>query len=111
MCVCAIASAGRWDAVQLGDSACRHAACRYAARRYAACALCTLQRAWCHAVSPLACCATQLKDKTKVTAFQPGQALSVAEMFKEGDFVDVAGMSIGKGFQGKAMGPLGGSTC
>lgn len=54
--------------------------------------------------STLACCATQLKDKTKVTAFQPGQALSVAEMFKEGDFVDVAGMSIGKGFQGKVMG-------
>ena len=35
-----------------------------------------------------------------VSAYAPGQALAVDEMFKEGDFVDVAGTSIGKGFQG-----------
>ncbi|KFM23983.1 Calcium-transporting ATPase 3, endoplasmic reticulum-type [Auxenochlorella protothecoides] len=32
---------------------------------------------------------------------EPGQALNIASMFKEGDFVDVAGTSIGKGFQGE----------
>jgi large subunit ribosomal protein L3 len=39
----------------------------------------------------------KLKD---VSTFEPGQALAVEEMFKEGDLVDVAGISIGKGFQG-----------
>ena len=43
----------------------------------------------------------QLKDKAQVTAFTPGQQLEVSEMFKEGDYVDVAGITIGKGFQGK----------
>lgn len=35
-----------------------------------------------------------------VTPFEPGQALNVEELFKEGDLVDIAGTSIGKGFQG-----------
>lgn len=42
----------------------------------------------------------QLKDKATVTSFQPGQQLNVSEMFKEGDLVDIAGTTIGKGFQG-----------
>jgi large subunit ribosomal protein L3 len=32
--------------------------------------------------------------------YEPGQALVVEDMFKEGDLIDVAGTSIGKGFQG-----------
>lgn len=32
--------------------------------------------------------------------YEPGQALPIEELFKAGDQVDVAGMSIGKGFQG-----------
>lgn len=39
----------------------------------------------------------KLKD---VSGYEPGQALAVDELFKAGDFVDVAGTSIGKGFQG-----------
>jgi hypothetical protein len=50
------------------------------------------------------CCATrqrpQLRDAEAVAAFQPGQALDIGAMFKEGDAVDVAGTSVGKGFQG-----------
>lgn len=41
---------------------------------------------------------TQVKD---AAGYEPGQQLSVADMFKEGDFVDVAGTTIGKGFQGE----------
>ncbi|PVH65581.1 hypothetical protein PAHAL_1G029200 [Panicum hallii] len=37
---------------------------------------------------------------TAVDAFEPGQELDFAELFKEGDLVDVSGNSIGKGFQG-----------
>ncbi|XP_078446643.1 ribosomal protein L3 family protein [Wolffia australiana] len=37
---------------------------------------------------------------TSVDAFEPGQRLAIEEIFKEGDFVDVSGTSIGKGFQG-----------
>ncbi len=47
-----------------------------------------------------ACLLAQLKDKAKLATYQPGQLLNVSEMFKEGDKVDVAGTSIGKGFQG-----------
>jgi large subunit ribosomal protein L3 len=36
-----------------------------------------------------------------VTGYEPGQQLSVEEMFKVGDLVDVAGTTIGKGFQGE----------
>jgi ribosomal protein L3 len=43
----------------------------------------------------------QLLDAAKVAAFTPGQKLDVAEMFKEGDSVDIAGTTIGKGFQGE----------
>ena len=32
--------------------------------------------------------------------FEPGQQLKAEEVFKVGDMVDVAGTSIGKGFQG-----------
>ena len=39
----------------------------------------------------------KLKD---VSGFEPGQALVVDELFKAGDLVDIAGTSIGKGFQG-----------
>lgn len=42
--------------------------------------------------------ALQLKD---VTGYEPGQQLSVEEIFKVGDLVDVAGTTIGKGFQGE----------
>ncbi|KAL5700458.1 Large ribosomal subunit protein uL3c [Ranunculus cassubicifolius] len=37
---------------------------------------------------------------TNVQGFEPNQRLSVEELFKEGDLVDVAGTTIGKGFQG-----------
>lgn len=40
----------------------------------------------------------QLKD---IEGFEVGQQLSLTEMFKEGDFIDVAGKSVGKGFQGR----------
>ncbi|GBF98187.1 50S ribosomal protein chloroplastic-like [Raphidocelis subcapitata] len=42
----------------------------------------------------------KLKDAAKVASFAPGQKLDVAEMFKEGDNIDIAGTTIGKGFQG-----------
>lgn len=42
----------------------------------------------------------KLRDADKVASFQPGQALDIGEMFKEGDKVDVAGTTVGKGFQG-----------
>lgn len=35
-----------------------------------------------------------------VSGYEPGQALNVEDLFKVGDLVDVAGTSIGKGFQG-----------
>jgi len=35
-----------------------------------------------------------------VDGFEPGQQLKADEVFKVGDMVDVAGTSIGKGFQG-----------
>jgi large subunit ribosomal protein L3 len=40
---------------------------------------------------------------TAVDAFEPGQELDFAELFKEGDLVDVSGNSIGKGFQGTVI--------
>lgn len=43
----------------------------------------------------------QLTDAAKVAAYQPGQTLEIAEMFKAGDNVDVAGTTVGKGFQGE----------
>lgn len=42
----------------------------------------------------------KLKDKAKVTSYTPGQQLEVTEIFKEGECIDVAGTTIGKGFQG-----------
>lgn len=35
-----------------------------------------------------------------IEGFEPNQRLTVEELFKEGDLVDVAGTTIGKGFQG-----------
>lgn len=43
----------------------------------------------------------QLKDAAKVGEFQPGQQLDISSMFKEGDNVDIAGTTVGKGFQGE----------
>ncbi len=43
----------------------------------------------------------QLKDAAKVASYTPGQQLQVSEIFKEGEVVDVAGTTIGKGFQGE----------
>ncbi|KAF5188273.1 50S ribosomal protein L3 [Thalictrum thalictroides] len=37
---------------------------------------------------------------TSIEGFEPNQKLVVDELFKEGDLVDVAGTTIGKGFQG-----------
>jgi large subunit ribosomal protein L3 len=42
-----------------------------------------------------------MKERSAVEAFQPGQELAIGEMFQEGQLVDVAGTSIGKGFQGE----------
>jgi large subunit ribosomal protein L3 len=42
----------------------------------------------------------KLVDSAKVGEYQPGQQLNIAEMFKAGDNVDVAGTTVGKGFQG-----------
>ena len=44
-----------------------------------------------------ACLMVQFK---KAGDYSPGQQLKVDEIFKVGDKVDVAGQSIGKGFQG-----------
>lgn len=38
--------------------------------------------------------------------YEPGQQLKLEEVFKVGDLVDVAGTSIGKGFQGISHLPL-----
>lgn len=35
--------------------------------------------------------------------YESGQQLKVSEMFKEGDLIDVAGTTIGKGFQGASL--------
>lgn len=43
---------------------------------------------------------TQLARKDHVQSYTPGEQLDIAEMFKVGDEVDVAGKTIGKGFQG-----------
>lgn len=37
-------------------------------------------------------------------SYQPGQALDVAALLKEGETVDVAGVTVGKGFQGRQLG-------
>lgn len=42
----------------------------------------------------------RLKDAKQIEKYQPGQKLDVEEVFKKGEFLDVAGVSIGKGFQG-----------
>jgi len=41
----------------------------------------------------------RMKDDKEVDEFKVGQKINV-EIFKEGDFVDITGKSIGKGFQG-----------
>jgi ribosomal protein L3 len=47
------------------------------------------------------CCVPQLLESAKVGEYQPGQKLDIAGMFKAGDNVDVAGTTVGKGFQGE----------
>jgi hypothetical protein len=47
----------------------------------------------------------QVKD---VSGFEAGQQLNVDDMFKAGDLVDVAGTTIGKGFQGESCTVAGG---
>ncbi|KAG2487119.1 hypothetical protein HYH03_014232 [Edaphochlamys debaryana] len=42
----------------------------------------------------------KLKDRAAVEAFQPGQQVDVASILKDGDHVDIAGVTVGKGFQG-----------
>lgn len=42
----------------------------------------------------------KLKDMDAVMKYQPGQKLVPSEIFTVGSFVDIAGMTIGKGFQG-----------
>lgn len=42
----------------------------------------------------------KLKDADVVKSYNPGQQLKVEEIFNVGDKVDVAGITIGKGFQG-----------
>jgi len=42
---------------------------------------------------------TELKG-TDLDEYEPGQALNCADLFKDGDFVDITGVSKGKGFQG-----------
>ncbi|KXZ48522.1 hypothetical protein GPECTOR_27g693 [Gonium pectorale] len=42
----------------------------------------------------------KLKDRAAVEAYQPGQELDIAAVLKEGETVDVAGVTVGKGFQG-----------
>lgn len=42
----------------------------------------------------------QLKDRATVESYQPGQQLDVSSLLKEGETVDIAGVTVGKGFQG-----------
>lgn len=52
-------------------------------------------------LSVCVCVLLQLLDAAKVGEYQPGQALDIAQIFKAGDNVDVAGTTVGKGFQGE----------
>ncbi|KAK2076345.1 hypothetical protein QBZ16_000870 [Prototheca wickerhamii] len=49
---------------------------------------------------------TQIRrqEEAGYNAVQVGKPLEIASLFKEGDLVDVAGKSIGKGFQGRLRG-------
>lgn len=42
----------------------------------------------------------RLKDRALVESYQPGQQLDIASVIKEGETVDIAGVTVGKGFQG-----------
>ena len=53
-----------------------------------------------HPLHPPTLAKIKLADGAKVAEFTPGQALDISAMFKEGDKVDVAGTTVGKGFQG-----------
>lgn len=48
-------------------------------------------------------CAHLVLQIPDVSGYEPGQALNVEDLFKVGDLVDVAGTSIGKGFQGTGL--------
>lgn len=73
-------------------------------------------RALCPTMGPPLWPPPQVKD---AAGFEPGQQLNVADMFAAGDLVDVAGTTIGKGFQGEearhgvagaSAGPLAGAS-
>lgn len=42
----------------------------------------------------------KLKDRSAVEAYKAGQPLDIAGLIKEGENVDIAGVTVGKGFQG-----------
>lgn len=42
----------------------------------------------------------KLKDRAAVESYKPGQQLDAASILKEGEAVDIAGLTVGKGFQG-----------
>lgn len=62
---------------------------------------------WLHSMSlALGTCLParpQLKDRAAVEAYKPGQQLDVASILKEGETVDIAGLTVGKGFQGACV--------
>lgn len=80
-----------YSAVQVGYK-------KVAERKVAKPELGHLQKAGCPPLKHLR--EFRFKDGAQVAAFTPGQELDVAAMFKPGDAVDVAGTTIGKGFQG-----------
>lgn len=49
------------------------------------------------------CTLLQLVDSSKVSEYQAGQQLDISSIIKEGDNIDIAGTTVGKGFQGKQM--------
>ena len=55
----------------------------------------------CAAAAAAAPRCPQLKDRATVESYKPGQQLDVSELLKEGEAVDVAGLTVGKGFQGE----------
>ena len=55
---------------------------------------------WTAAYAPV-CCSLQLRDPKVAAQYTPGQQLEWTEIIKEGEKVDVAGTTIGKGFQGE----------
>ena len=65
----------------------------------------SLQHCWCDLTTCLLQVYNLLLDLQipDVSGYEPGQALNVEDLFKVGDMVDIAGTSIGKGFQGMCI--------